>query len=102
MITGYEIHMGITKRDEPSGALFKTIENTQDGAVSESGKIWGTYFHGVFDDADFRRCWLKTLGWQVEGRSVSLEQKRDEEIDLLAKTVKDNIDMNLLDRIIGI
>ncbi|MBI9106763.1 MAG: cobyric acid synthase [Spirochaetales bacterium] len=101
-ISGYEIHMGETKLDNQSLAIFKTESGGFDGAASASGKIWGTYFHGAFDEAEFRRGWLKTLRWTPEGRAVSLETKRDEELDILAQTVRDNIDMNLLDRIIGL
>jgi len=101
-IRGYEIHMGRTVLSDSAQPLFKTEDGGHDGAVSESGRIWGTYFHGVFDEPGFRRGWLKTLGWTPEGRAVSLEEKRDEELALLAEGVKNNMDMNMLDRIIGI
>ncbi len=35
-----------------------------DGAISEDGKVWGCYIHGLFQNGHFRRAWLKSLGWQ--------------------------------------
>ena len=64
--------------------------------------IWGTYIHGIFDEPELRRAWLESLGWKPEGFPVSLAEKREEELDSLAARVKESLDMNLLDRIIGI
>jgi len=67
MVRGYEIHMGQTRR----GAVhpcFRLVtgageegEETEDGACSADGLIWGTYIHGVFDRPAFRRLWLNRL-----------------------------------------
>ena len=61
---GYEIHMGKTFY-EACGAAFSRIrregegESVQDGAVSPSGQIWGTYVHGIFDDDGFRHAFIR-------------------------------------------
>lgn len=36
-------------------------ESEFDGAVNETGLIWGTYVHGVFDLPDFRRAWINRI-----------------------------------------
>jgi adenosylcobyric acid synthase len=43
-VTGYEIHMGETKR----GTEREAFEG--DGAVSEDGLVFGTYMHGLFQN----------------------------------------------------
>ncbi|MCF7934250.1 MAG: cobyric acid synthase CobQ, partial [Spirochaetia bacterium] len=63
---------------------------------------WGSYLHGIFDTPDFRRLFLRSLGWDTSSPACSLSQKREEEIDRLADAVEEHLSMDLLDRIIGI
>lgn len=65
-VAGYEIHMGRTERGEevpPFAQLTRRPggETLLDGAVSASGRIWGTYLHGIFDSVEVRRHLLNTL-----------------------------------------
>ena len=64
-IRGYEIHMGRTSRGAVSACFhIETSEvwegnaSSDEGAASENGRVWGTSIHGLFDQAEFRRCWL--------------------------------------------
>jgi adenosylcobyric acid synthase len=68
VLSGYYIHMGKTQRITglpcfkivpPRSHGERDIE--EDGARSRDGLIWGTYIHGVFDSAAFRRFWLNGL-----------------------------------------
>jgi adenosylcobyric acid synthase len=68
VVTGYEIHMGISNR--LSGLpCFEIVdrqgrdgdEPSVEGIVSKDGMVWGTYIHGVFDQPGFRRMWLNRL-----------------------------------------
>jgi adenosylcobyric acid synthase len=57
-ITGYEIHMGETRRRahvSPWSVLTRQRDGTSvlDGAVSPSGQVFGTYVHGLFDSLSF-------------------------------------------------
>jgi adenosylcobyric acid synthase len=80
-IEGYEIHMG---RTVPSGAktrgpearpAFTIVEENSrpvrraDGAVSKTGKVWGTYLHGLFENDRFRAALLGSLGRPRSPRS---------------------------------
>jgi len=55
-IEAYEIHMGRTIHHRVYPALG------QFGAVHPSGRLAGTYYHGLFDHAAFRRAFLEALG----------------------------------------
>ncbi len=54
-IEGYEIHMGRTLHHAPYAALG------EGGAVHASGRIAGSYYHGLFDNPEFRCSFLESL-----------------------------------------
>jgi adenosylcobyric acid synthase len=65
-ILGYEVHQGVSRRRpgvpgwlrlvrQPSGAIV------DDGAVNANGQVYGTYVHGLFDDARFCRTMVDML-----------------------------------------
>ena len=90
-IWGYEIHMGETRSKNP---IFG-----EDGSVDDTGLIFGTYLHGIFENENFKDAFLDYL---CERRG--LERRRIEEGDqfeLLASIVERNIDMDEVRRIIG-
>lgn len=69
-VRGYFIHMGQTSRGKARAAfhvrLVKStvggpelpLEECLDGAANDTGRVWGTYVHGLFDVPEFRRAWL--------------------------------------------
>ncbi len=68
-IVGYEVHMGETIRGPDVRPLIeiertRTGESLLDGAVDDSGRVFGTYVHGLFDSAN--------VAWQL----VSLLRER--------------------------
>lgn len=101
-VTGYEIHMGKTEYSGNPRPLFKLENGSSDGSVSPDGKIWGTYFHGVFNTPRFRRRWLESIGWKPSGPERSLFDVQDEQLDSLADVMEENLDMNYINGIIGL
>jgi len=99
IVRGYEIHMGRTDRGQvaprfrilrrlgrgTAGMYFDCDDNT-DGAISDDGRVWGTYIHGVFDQPGFRRHWLNQLRWRKG-------------LDPLPVTVSENVNRKLADAI---
>ncbi|MFC0813166.1 cobyric acid synthase [Paracoccus panacisoli] len=67
-IEGYEIHLGVT--DGPDCARpFARIGGRPEGAVAPSGRIAGTYMHGLFASDGFRAAYLAGLGIASDGHS---------------------------------
>ena len=66
-VEGYEIHMGITRGQRNFQPLIQVqsqneeSKNHFDGVRSYDGKIWGTYFHGLFDSPGLRRKLLNKV-----------------------------------------
>lgn len=56
-VSGYEIHAGQTRLLQDNNALIEIQTRSgqkveiMDGACSDDGRVFGTYFHGLFDNA---------------------------------------------------
>jgi adenosylcobyric acid synthase len=60
-IDGYEIHLGQTEYDAGTSPLFRLRREgasglVADGAQNDTGRVIGTYLHGLFDDDSFRHA----------------------------------------------
>lgn len=105
-LSGYEIHMGRTEFTAPVRHPFhltrqgENAVNIWDGALSEDGRIFGTYLHGVFDHDGFRRQFLNVLRLHKGLRPLPAQRNRHLEkeraYDRLAETVRKSLDMEKL------
>ena len=95
-INGYEIHMGQTKLGDGVEPVFE-LDGRPDGAVDESGTVFGTYLHGIFDSSAFREGFLKFLGSSTPAGSKTQDEIWDESIDRAAKIVSDSIDIKRIE-----
>lgn len=96
---GYEIHNGRTVSGE---TLLLSCENTDLGA--QSGSVYGCYIHGIFDSAEVSECIVKTLferkGLTYCGGKTDRKAYKEMQFDILAKNVRENIDMELVYKIL--
>lgn len=105
-LSGYEIHMGRTEFTAPVRHPFHLTRQGEnavdiwDGALSEDGRIFGTYLHGVFDHDGFRRQFLNVLRLHKGLRPLPVQRNRHLEkeraYDRLAETVRKSLDMEKL------
>jgi len=111
VLTGYEIHMGSTRRGPGTGPVFELRrgeEALSDGAVSADGSVWGSYLHGLFDNDGFRRWFVEELFKRAgrrpppAERSPSFAALREEAFDRLADLLRSSLDLDRIYRIIGI
>ena len=111
-LEGYEIHMGQTEGRRPIRPLFEVTDAdlvkdwTPEGAVDPTGRILGTYVHGVFDQASFRASFLSAL-WESSGKQrpagadskiPSLQALREINYQLLASFLRENLELNFLEQ----
>jgi len=113
-LTGYEIHMGKTElRSEQY--MFEIIQrgkkrtSAPEGFISEDGRVWGTYIHGIFDNDGFRRNFIKrarlTNGISVhseEHDSFSFQEFKETQYDRLAALIRRSINMEAFYKITGL
>lgn len=110
LVDGYELHEGTTVLNNVK-PLFRIIKGCgnypgsgYDGAVE--GLVAGTYFHGVFHNFRFRRFFTDYL--RKEKGLDELRFSRDDfedlkrfSIDRLADIFEDNIEMSVIEHLIG-
>jgi len=91
-VKGYEIHMGVTSGPDCAHPLIHYEEAGCDGAVSEDGLVAGTYWHGVFDEAEATQA---VLAWanMEDASGLDLAEVRSQQLDRLADALECNLDM---------
>ncbi len=100
-IRGYEIHIGKSTSTADARPLCEISTGNArhtDGIITDDGRIWGTYLHGIFENDAFRHAWLSALGWREKGKIFD----RDAAYNRLADHVESHLDMALLEKIIGL
>ena len=107
LVMGYEIHTGETlllNGQKPFGMIVRRggrAENAPDGAQSSDASVWGTYLHGIFENDDFRRRWLASLGWRP-GRQLSARARRQAAYDHLADIVEASVETDTILKLVGL
>lgn len=107
-VVGYEIHMGNTELLE--GAHPLTQKRPLDGGELSPDGAWcpnacGTYLHGVFDSQEAVKGLVKAL-FEKKGldpsqiTTVDLEQHKQDEYDKLAQSMRQNLNMEEIYRIL--
>ena len=101
-VTGYEIHMGRTQGHSPWLEIAERNGQSVhvfDGEVSENGKVWGCYFHGLFANDNLRRAWLADLGW-MGARAAAGANPFAGSLTRLADSLEGTLNMTLLEKIV--
>jgi len=92
-ISGYEIHAGVSQ-GEGLNSPFIVSASGNDGCISPEGNIIGTYWHGLFDQADACDAILKWAGCAAQARDI--RQLREDSINRLADMVAEHMDQGWL------
>jgi len=92
-VQGYEIHLGETTGPDCTRAWLH-LDNRPEGAASVSGRVRGTYLHGLFASDRFRAAFLGELG---VASGLRYDASVDETLEALARHVETHLD---LDRIL--
>lgn len=107
-VTGYEIHEGTTELKSSSALLNvkKGQGNNDDGMLdgASCGNAFGTYFHGIFHNYNFRREFLNYIrakkGLEAKFGEDPYETQKDYSLNKLAEIVEQNLDMEIIDNLL--
>ena len=92
--TGYEMHMGLTAGPDCARPFARFADGNAEGAMSASGRVIGTYIHGLFADDRQRAAWLARFA--PGGTAIAYEALVEETLDRLAAQLAANIDIDRL------
>ena len=91
-VSAYEIHHGVAELDGGEPVL--------DGC--RVGAVWGTMWHGAFENDEFRRAWLTEIAaitgaqWRPAEGVPGYAGRREAMIDTLADALESHVDLDLL------
>jgi adenosylcobyric acid synthase len=102
---GYEIHVGETFFEgeiQPLADVEREGETkpVTDGAMTELGRVFGTYVHGLFDNDALRHSFIQSaravVGLTPAADLKRVAAERDARIDRLANHLRQSLDMSLI------
>ncbi len=106
--------MGRTERRNNIPPIFTIVKKEgrnvwiEDGAISQDGKVRGTYIHGLFDNDEFRRGLInhlrkrKGLGLLRRRDILPYGQVKEEGFNNLERGLRENLDMDFIYRILNV
>ena len=105
-VEGYEIHMGTTTREGGEGVCQLDAEDGTSGLDGcHEGNVYGSYLHGIFDSREFTQALVGAL-MEAKGldpaevHAVDMRQYKEQQYDKLAQVIRENMDMDLVYRIL--
>jgi adenosylcobyric acid synthase len=100
-LSGYEIHHGRSR----CGAGVVVEAAGADGEallLSDGAGVWGSYLHGILDEAPFRRAFLgavaKAQGRRWRGGGLDRAERRERSLDRWAAHLSEHLDLGFLPR----
>ncbi|TKV58386.1 cobyric acid synthase [Nakamurella flava] len=96
-VDGYEIHHGVATVDDGAEPFL-------DGC--RVGPVWGTMWHGIFENDGFRRRWLAQVAAErgratLPAAGIGYRALRESMIDALADAVEAHVDVDAVIELIG-
>ena len=98
-VEGYEIHMGLTERmDDAHPFLELSAEGKKKADGAQSGNVYGTYLHGVFDTeaaaGGLVRALAKAKGIRWDGgEATDRAEYKEEQYNKLAAGLREHLNM---------
>ena len=91
-LSGYEIHLGKTEGADCARAWLR-VGDRPEGARDATGRVRGSYLHGLLASDAFRAAYLAELGTESQ---LNFEASVDATLDQLAAHLEAHMDIDLL------
>jgi adenosylcobyric acid synthase len=101
-VTAYEIHHGVSSRTQHGPEAEPFLDGWR------AGSVWGTTWHGAFENDGFRRAFLTEVasqagvGWRADPAAPGFAARREMMLDRLADAIGENLDTSALAAIAGL
>lgn len=100
VVTGYEIHMGVTTYHSAYEPAVRLAHGT-DGAMSQDGLILGTYLHGIFESPAACTALLTWAGLS-DAEPLDYHDIHEQAINRLADTIEQHMDTDQLFKLLNL
>lgn len=100
-VRGYEIHCGRSRGAALQRPAIRLRDGRNDGALSEDGRILGTYLHGLFEAPAACRALLQWSGLQ-RPRELDYAGLRERSLERLADAIERHLDLQRIASILGL
>lgn len=94
LISGYEMHLGVSAGPATARPLIRFANGIADGAISPDGRIMGCHVHGLFHAPAFRSAFLARLGARSNEEDYSDRVERS--LDAVAASLQQALDIEKL------
>jgi adenosylcobyric acid synthase len=101
VVTGYEIHAGVTTYRTNYKPAIHFAQGT-DGAISEDGLILGSYLHGLFESSSACTALLTWAGLDDSNQTPNYHAVCDAAINRLADSVDQYLDTKKLNQLLNL
>ena len=91
-MTGYEIHLGVSRGEDLARGAVELSDGRVDGAISADDQVFATYCHGLFDHPEALTALLAWAG-MTESAPVDFAARREADLDRLADSLAANLDL---------
>ncbi|WP_347354552.1 cobyric acid synthase [Intrasporangium sp.] len=113
-VQAYEIHHGRARLVGAAGCATghpgvasTSVDGASPGPVPfldgwQVGQVWGTMWHGAFENDGFRRAWLAGIaraagsGWRPDPQAAGFAARREHMLDVLADALEEHVDIDAL------
>jgi adenosylcobyric acid synthase len=92
--SGYEMHMGVTRGPDCARPFAHLADGAPEGAISASGRVMGTYIHGLFAHDKQRGAWLERFG--AGPSAIAYDELVESTLDRLAGHLEGSLDLDRL------
>jgi adenosylcobyric acid synthase len=98
-LAGYEIHHGrISRCDEEAWFGLEAGQDCEPQGIV-CGAVFGTHWHGLLDNDDFRRAWLIRVAGAAGRRGfvvadTNVAERRDAQLDVIADLLAAHLDVD--------
>jgi adenosylcobyric acid synthase len=99
-VRGYEIHAGASRGAGLRRPALR-LAGRDDGALSEDGRVLGTYLHGLFDEPAACAALLRWAGLEAP-QTVDRDALREAAIERLADALEQHLDMPAISLLLGL
>nr|WP_265332091.1 cobyric acid synthase [Candidatus Magnetaquicoccus inordinatus] len=99
LVSGYEIHMGVSSGEALRQPAVRLDNGDSDGAISADGQVLGSYLHGLLDQPEALTAILHWAG--IHATPFDLQKEQEKSLESMADMLQHHLQPGLLQQLSG-